>query len=213
MSTIWKPNTQSELYHYGVLGMKWGVHKYNKHRVQTAKLREIQRQQLLKANANNPKAKGLISTTPITKVSKADKDKYTKASYGDLQREINRGSAAGMEARKKLESKASKKLQKLNARYDKQQAKADRKYAQAERKASSLFISKKSTQKAFEKASKYQFKANKAAARGKNWYEQMLKEYKRAGIPMTKENQEIGKELIRQIRASSRAMYAVSYVR
>ena len=27
MATIWKPSEQNELYHYGVIGMKWGVHK------------------------------------------------------------------------------------------------------------------------------------------------------------------------------------------
>lgn len=27
MSTFWKPNTQPELYHYGVKGMKWHQHK------------------------------------------------------------------------------------------------------------------------------------------------------------------------------------------
>lgn len=147
-----------ELYHYGVIGMKWGVHKARK----------------FAASGNT--------------------EGFKTVAY-------------------KLDTKATRKLGKLNARYDKQQAKADRKYAQAERKASSLFTSKKSAQKAFEKASKYQFKANKAAAKGKKWYDRMLKEYKRAGIPMSKENQEIGKELIRQIRANSRAMYAASYAR
>lgn len=161
-------NNSDELYHYGVLGMKWGVR-----------------------NARNYAAKG-ESSDP--KVAKLNRDKYR------IETAI-------------INDKASRKLTKLNTRYEKKQAKADRKYAQAERKASSLLTSKKSAQKAFEKASKYQFKANKAAARGKKWYEQMLKEYKRAGIPMSKENQEIGKELIRQIRANSRAMYAASYAR
>lgn len=171
-------NNSDELYHYGVLGMKWGVHRVrslqpSKRSLKEAGLTEFETKKRLAKNAANAEKANAI--------------------------------------RSKIDVKASKKLQKLNARYDKQQAKADRKYAQAERKASSLFTSKKSAQKAFEKASKYQFKANKAAARGKNWYEQMLKEYKRAGIPMSKENQEIGKEFIRQVRANSRAMYAASY--
>ena len=41
----------------------------------------------------------------------------------------------------------------------------------------------------------------------------MAKEYKKANISMSKENQEIGKELVRQVRANSRAMYAASYAR
>ena len=41
----------------------------------------------------------------------------------------------------------------------------------------------------------------------------MAKEYKRAGLTMSKENQEIGKEFIRQVRANSQAMYAATYVR
>ncbi len=145
-----------ELYHYGVLGMKWGTHKARKYS------------------------------------ASGDTEKFKAVTY-------------------KLDTKATRKLNRINAKYEKKQAKADRKFEKAERKANSFLTSKRSAQKAFEKASKYQFKANKAAARGKKWYDQMVKQYKKAGIPMSKENQEIGKELIRQVRANSRAMYAASY--
>lgn len=155
---FWTPNNYNELYHYGVLGMKWGTHKARKY----------------SASGNT--------------------EKFKAVTY-------------------KLDTKATRKLNRINANYEKKQAMADRKFDKAERKANSFLTSKRSAEKAFKKASKYQFKANKAAARGKKWYEQMLKQYKKAGIPMSKENQEIGKELVRQVRASSRAMYAASYVR
>jgi hypothetical protein len=179
-------NNSDELYHYGVLGMKWGVRR----------ARNLAKQNNMAANDG----KHIV-------VKYKDGRRAALDSYGNSMLEW------ADNAKAKVDRKASKKLENLNKSYEKRQARADRKFAQAERKASSLLTSKKSAQKAFDKASKYQFKANKAAARGKKWYEQMLKEYKRAGIPMSKENQEIGKELIRQIRANSRAMYAASYVR
>lgn len=157
-NNFWVPSQQNELYHYGVLGMKWGVHKARKF-----------------------------------------------ASSGDAEK---RNAVVA-----KIDTKATRKLQKLNAKYEKRQAKADRMYDKAERKSSSFLASKRSAEKAFKKASKYQFKANKAAVRGKKWYDRMTKEYRKANIPMTKENQEIGKELVRQVRANSRAMYAASYMK
>ena len=168
MSEFWKPSEQGELYHYGVMGMKWGVHKARK---------------LAAAGAS-----------PDHAVATLNRERYHRQ----------------IEA---VNYKATRKLQKLNARYEKKQAKADRKFDKAERKANSLFTSKRSAEKAFKKASKAQFKANKAALKGKKWYEQMEKEYKKGGIPMSKDNIEIGKELVRQVRANARAMYAASYVR
>lgn len=168
MSEFWKPSEQGELYHFGVIGMKWGVHKAR--RLATA------------GSSSNPS------------VATLNRERY--------HRQIE-----------KVNYKATKKLNKLNARFEKKQAKADRKFDKAERKANSLFTSKKSAERAFRKASKTQFKANKAALKGKKWYEQMEKEYKKGGIPMSKDNMEIGKELVRQVRANARAMYAATYVR
>jgi len=183
---VWLPSQKHELYHYGVIGMKWGVRKIRKYEAQNAK--------------------ALKNGTGIT-MKKPD---------GSSQAFDKKGVSYGYKAnqeRAKLDAKATKKLKKLNAKYEKRQARADRKFDKAERKSNSFLASERSARKAFRKASKEQFKANKIAAKGKKWYDQMSKEYKKAGISMTKENQEIGKELIRQVRANSRAMYAANYVR
>jgi hypothetical protein len=169
-----------ELYHYGVLGMKWGVHRVRS----------------LQPSKKDLKAQGLTEFEIKKRMAK-------NASNAEKANAI----------RSRIDTKASRKLERINTKYEKKQMKADRKFDKAERKANSFFSSKKSAERAFRKASKAQFKANKVAARGKKWYERMTKEYKRADISMSKRNQEIGKELIRQVRANSRAMYAATYVR
>lgn len=165
MYNRWKP-PEDELYHYGVLGMKWGVHKA--------------RSYMFKGASDDP-----------TK-AKVNREKY------HIQTAI-------------VNDKASRKLERYNTRYQKKQAKADRQFDKAERKASSLLTSKSSADRAFRKASKSQYKANRVAMRGKRWYEQMQKSYKKGGMPMSKRNMEIGEDFIRQVRANSRAMYAASY--
>lgn len=157
----WMPHkyySGGELYHYGVIGMKWGMHKARK----------------FSASGDTERHKAVLA---------------------------------------KIDAKATRKLQKINARYEKRQARADRKFDKAERKSNSFLASQRSARKAFRKASKEQFRANKIAAKGKKWYERMVKEYKKAGLTMSKENQEVGKELVRQVRANSRAMYAATYVK
>lgn len=211
MREFWQPSEQNELYHYGVIGMKWGVHKARKYDAKYAKSSEMARRQAYSANAHDPKKQALVNSKPITTLSSRDlKSKKTfKQNFDDSERARRKSTSV----KKEIVRKSSRKLQKLNARFEKQQAKADRKFDKAERKANSLFTSKRSAEKAFRKASKAQFKANKVALKGKKWYEQMEKEYKKGGIPMSKDNMEIGKELVRQVRANARAMYAATYVR
>ena len=114
MANIWQPSNQGELYHYGVIGMKWGVHKARKF-----------------------------------------------SASGDTER--HKATLA------KIDAKATRKLQKINARYEKRQARADRKFDRAERKSNSFRTSERSARKALRKASKEQFRANKIAAKGKKW--------------------------------------------
>lgn len=182
-----------ELYHYGVIGMKWGVHKV--HRARRA---------VDKADRKETQARLALESGP------ADKETASR-NMANATKRLNAAFDRYNGAQKSLYLKSSRKLQKLNAKYEKKQTKADRKFDKAERKANSFLSSQRSANRAFKKASKAQFKANKVAAKGKKWYERMTKAYKKADINMSKQEQEIGKELIRQVRANSRAMYAATY--
>lgn len=185
MYNRWKP-PEDELYHYGVMGMKWGVRKINRY------------------EAKNAKALNDGSGITIrTKDGKAQA--FDKKGVSYLYR--------ANKSRADVDAKATKKLNKINAKHEKKQSKADRKFEKAERKANGLLASKRSAERAFRKASKSQFKANKTAARGKRWYEEMIKAYKKANIPMSESNRQIGEEFIKRVRSNSQAMYAATYVR
>lgn len=181
MATIWKPSEQNELYHYGVIGMKWGMHRARKHQSTGNRLM-----------ARSDKSMGTPESKEDWRNARKHYDKFERLTT-------------------KYTAKAEAKLRKINASYEKRQARADRKFDKAERKSNSFLASERSAKKAFRKASKEQFRANKIAAKGKKWYDQMAKEYKKTGVAISKESQEIGKELVRQIRANSRAMYAANY--
>lgn len=189
--SFWRPSYSGELYHYGVIGMKWGVHRAKR------------------AIAAREKARTERDSVPQEKGRFKNKEDYERYAYADLdfaKAEERRSSIAN-----KMHDKASAKLERINAKYEKKQAKADKYFAKGERKANSVFSSKKAADRAFQKAAKLQFKANKVASKGKRWYERMQKSYGKIGTSVTLRDKEIGEEFIRQVRANSRAMYAASY--
>lgn len=212
MSEFWLPTERGELYHYGVRGMKWGVHKINKYRRDYKVVSEVTRQMLEKANKGK-KGESMISKTPITTVSKADTKKYADKDLRELFSTIDESKRRAYDASKKLDDKATAKLNKLDAQYQKRQARADRAFVKAERKANSFFSSEKSANKAYRKASKKQFKANKAAYKGKEWFRQMEKAYKDAGIDMKPETRSLGREFVKRVERQSKAMYNAQWAR
>jgi len=212
MATIWRPSEQNELYHYGVIGMKWGVHKANKYRRSYQVQSELARQRMEERNRGT-KFENNISKTPITTVSKAEAKKYSKKNVGQLIGGSDEARRRYSEASRKLDKKATSKLEKFNKQYQKRQARADRAFVKAERKANSFFSSEKSANKAYHKASKKQFKANKVAYKGKEWFRQMEKAYKDAGINMNPETKNLGREFVKRVERQSKAMYNAQWAR
>lgn len=212
MATIWKPSEQGELYHYGVIGMKWGVHKTNKYRRSYQVQSELARQRMEESNRGT-KFENNISKTPVTTVSKAEAKKYSKKNVGQLIEGSDEARRRYSEASHKLDKKATSKLEKFNKRYQKKQARADRAFVRAERKANSFFSSERSAKRAYRRASKKQFRANKVAYKGKEWFRKMEKAYKDADINMSPETKNLGREFVKRVERQSKAMYNAQWVR
>lgn len=191
-----------ELYHYGVLGMKWGVHK-------TYAAKRKAERYLWK----NMDSRGFL------KYKKTD-PRYiaNERKYDELYPKIGERAA-------KVASKSKTHLEKVNAKYLKAQQKADAKYHRAEQKANSLFATKRSADKAFRKAAKAQYKANRVAYKGKRFYEELTKathlsrsnrknKHEKRSIfynQIDQETRKLGEEFIKRVAMQSKAMYANSY--
>ena len=89
---FWAPSQQNELYHFGVLGMKWGVHKVRS----------------LEPSKRTLKTEGMTEAEIKKRLAKVASNTEKAATL-----------------RSKIDTKATRKLQKLNAKYEKRQAKAE----------------------------------------------------------------------------------------
>lgn len=193
----------SELYHYGVMGMKWGVRKAQKYNQKIGanhwkqyKLEDKARKHGTKVDKNDPRVK----------------------KWGEQNREYD---AKREKAVRDVVSKSKTHLQRLDEKYQKKQAKADKAYEKAERKAHSLLTSKKGAERAFKKAANAQYKANKVAYKGKQFYNQMMREFRLYGNKwdryslfykqVDKDTRKLGRDFVKRVERSSQAMYANSY--
>lgn len=161
-----------ELYHYGVLGMRWGVHKARYYKKQANKYRTMY-----------------------------DQTGEARAKAKNYERLLE-------ETKKNIVSKSTEKLKGINKKYQKRQDAADRNYDKGDRRDHSWLASEESVERAYRKASRQQYKANRLATRGKRWYKQMVRAYGDLELTMDPELVEIGRELVNHVTTQSQVKYA-----
>ena len=166
-----------ELKHYGVLGMRWGVHK----------ARYYERQARKYANWYETKTGIADKNASLELFSKYEKRRQAVVD--------------------KLRKKSTEKLEKYHSAYKKKQLAADRKYASAQRKEYGILANRTKAGELYGKADKRQYKANRVAYKGKRFYDEMVRAYKDVGIDMDSDTAKLGKDLVDRIEHESITYY------
>lgn len=103
----------------------------------------------------------------------------------------------------KAYAKASKKLNKLDAKVEKAQAKTRKKVEKLERKESSIFSNDKSVAKAKRKAKKADLRSAKKLRKAQKWYKSMETTFKKTSVKMSADQIAKGKSYVDQLNRRS----------
>lgn len=107
----------------------------------------------------------------------------------------------------RMESKITKRFNKADARIDKKQRLANKKYEQAIRKSNSWLATKKSEEKAFDKATRAQRIVNKEIYNMSRLYEKYSKAFAKLDVVMDAELQKKGLEYYNTLVENSKMQY------
>lgn len=111
---------------------------------------------------------------------------------------------------RKVEKKLTKRFNKADQKIKTKQDKANKKYEEAIRKSNSLFYSKKSEQRAFEKAMNAQRKANRQEYKAAKAYLKSEKLFNKLGVTMTEDLQKRGRQYYDRVIESSKQTYLIA---
>ncbi len=133
--------------------------------------------------------------------------------WGSGERPYQSAGGRSSDRVRRKEEKTRKRFDKLDKRISKKQASANIRYQRAIRKSNSLFSTKRSTRRAFEKATKAQREVERLSYRGSKYYKSYERLATKLDVPMNKELKDRGLGYLNEVVLSSKSAYQIALSR
>ena len=113
----------------------------------------------------------------------------------------------------KMENKLRKRFEKADKRVGRKQKVANKKYEQAVKRSNSFFATKKSAQRAFDRATTAQRSVNREEYKTSNYYQRIAKKFDKLNVTMDKDLQRKGLEYYNRVVENSKQSYQIALSR